>query len=135
MSRTRFSRILLALASLLGAIPLMAQTPATAAATGMGFPFGRYALVAIDSLHGPPPGIEVEFTPSAVKVFQGAQQMEAHAISIVNGHLQFFELGGECNEVGEYSWKVAGEWLELTQVSDPCQQRSQSIMAVHFKKL
>lgn len=108
--------------------------PATATAVPA-FPFGRYELVAVDSANGPPPGIIVEFTPTEAKVFSGGTQGETHAITFANGHLQFFELGDSCGEVGEYAWQVSGQWLDLIQVSDPCQQRAQSIMAVHFKKL
>jgi hypothetical protein len=132
MSRNRLTRALITLASLLGAIPLMAQQPAI---TAPAFPYGRYALMAIDTLHGPPPGIEVEFTPSEVKVFRGEQQVESHTVTFMDGRIQFFQLGGECTDTGDYSWQVSGGYLELTQVSDPCRQRSQSIMAVHFKKL
>lgn len=133
MSRTKFTRALIALASLLGAIPLMAQAaPTTTPAEP--FPFGTYALVARDSVNGPPPGMSVEFTPTALKVMRGGLVIETHGLSVANGVLETFTLGEGCTDPGTYRWRVAGKLLFLEVVADPCSNRAMAISSVQFER-
>lgn len=133
MSRNKVIRILVALASLLGAIPLMAQA-APAAAPAPAFPFGKYALVAIDSANGPPPGMSVEFKPTSLDVIRGGQVVESHGLSAANGVLEIFTLGGDCVESGKYKWRITGKILVLEVISDPCSNRAMAITAVQFEQ-
>ena len=131
MSRTKFTRALMAAAALLGAVPLMAQHPATAAPE---FPYGKYAIVALDSTNGPPPGMVVEFTPTAMNVIRGGQVVESHGLSVAEGILETFTLGGGCTEAGKYRWRSDGKLMVLEVVSDPCGNRAMALMAVQFER-
>ncbi|HVX87436.1 MAG TPA: hypothetical protein VG940_00810 [Gemmatimonadales bacterium] len=133
MSRSKLIRALLAAASLLGAVPLMAQTPTTASAVPA-FPVGHYTLEALDSTHAPPPGITVEFTTNTLKVKNGDQVLETYASVVTGDKWEISEFGGNCPETGSYRWHVAGDvvWMEL--INDPCVDRAQSITSVRFHK-
>ena len=142
MSRSKLTRALLAAASLLAAVPLMAQSrPAPSAATtsagaastpAPAFPYGKYTLRVVDSTHAPPPGLVVEFADGTLSILNGDQLIEAHGMSVIGDQWQTYALDGDCQEVGTYTWHLDGKeiWLEL--VSDPCTQRAQSITAVRF---
>lgn len=131
MSRNKFTRALIALASLLGAIPLMAQQPA---AVTPDFPYGKYALVSLDPTNGPPPGMLVEFTPTAMNVIRGGQVVESHSLSVRDGVLETFTLGGNCPEAGKYHWRTDGKLMTLEVVADPCAERSMALMSVQFER-
>lgn len=137
MSRSKLIRALLAAASLLGAVPLMAQAQATASTSvtaGPAFPYGRYTLQAVDSTNAPPPGISVEFTSNTLKVMNGDELMETHG-SLVNGDKwQIFEFEGGCQEPGDYRWHLEGTTLWMEVINDPCTQRAQSLTSVRFRK-
>ena len=132
MSRNKVTRILITLASLLGAIPLMAQA-APAATAAAPFPFGKYALVGIDSTNGPPPGMSVEFTPSSLIVIRGGQVVETHGLSVKDGVLETFTLGDGCTDPGQYRWRMEGRSLYLIAISDPCSDRATAIATVRFE--
>lgn len=136
MSRSKLIRALLAAASLLGAVPLMAQTQtAAASAAAPAFPYGRYSLQAMDSTHAPPPGIVVEFTSNTLKVMNGDQLIETHG-SLINGDKwQVFEFDGGCQEPGDYRWHLEGTTIWMEVVNDPCTERAQNILSVRFLKL
>lgn len=129
MSRSKLIRALLAAASLLGAVPLMAQTQAAAV-----FPVGNYTLEALDSTHAPPPGLTVEFTTNTLKVKNGDQVLETYASVVTGDKWEISEFGGNCPETGSYRWHVDGSvvWMEL--INDPCVDRAQSITSVRFHK-
>lgn len=137
MSRSKLIRALLAAASLLGAVPLMAQSQATSTATVAAapvFPYGRYTLQAMDSTHAPPPGLYVEFTSNTIRVMNGDQLVETHG-SLINGDKwQVFEFDGGCQEPGDYRWHLEGTTLWMEVVNDPCTERAQSITSVRFVK-
>ena len=132
MSRSKSIRALLATASLLLAIPLMAQTQSTAAPAAPAFPLGRYTLQALDSTHAPPPGLVIEFTPTTVNVINGGQVMETHQMIVTGPKWEIFELGGNCTEPGDYLWHADGTTLWMELVNDPCTERAQSITTVKF---
>ncbi len=129
MSRSKLIRALLAAASLLGAVPLMAQVP-----TAPAFPVGSYTLEALDSTHAPPPGLTVEFTTNTLKVKNGDQVLETYASVVTGDKWEISEFGGNCPETGSYRWHVDGSvvWMEL--ISDPCVDRAQSITSVSSHK-
>jgi len=124
-------RALLALGALLGAAPLLAQA-APAPAPDPTFPFGKYALVAADSVNGPPPGMFVEFTTSSLNVIRGGQVVESHGMSVTGNVLETFTLGGDCTAPGTYRWRIAGKTLTLEVIEDPCSNRAMAISAVSF---
>lgn len=136
MSRSKLIRALLAAASLLGAVPLMAQSARTAApAPAPGFPVGNYTLEALDSTHAPPPGLIVEFTTNTLKVKNGDQVLETYASVVTGEKWEITEFGGNCAETGTYKWHLEQDgvvWMEL--VSDPCEDRARSITTVRFHK-
>jgi len=135
MTRSKFYRALLALGALLGAAPLMGQAkPAATPAAAPAFPFGKYALVAIDSANGPPPGMFVEFTPTALQVIRGGQVMETHGFSVTGDVAETFTIGGECTEPGQYHWLIEGKVLRLLVVQDPCTGRAMAIAGVKFEQ-
>ena len=137
MSRSKLIRALLAAASLLGAVPLMAQSQATATTTVVAapaFPYGRYTLQAMDSTHAPPPGLVVEFTSNTVKVMNGEQLMETHGSLIKGDQWQIFEFEGGCLEPGDYRWHLDGTTIWMEIINDPCTERAQSITSVRFLK-
>ena len=137
MSRSKLIRALLAAASLLGAVPLMAQTRATATTAVVAapaFPYGNYTLQATDSAHAPPPGFWVEFTSNTIKVMNGDQLVETHG-SLFNGDKwQIFEFDGGCQEPGDYRWHLAGTTIWMEVINDPCTDRAQSIASIRFLK-
>lgn len=134
MSRSKLIRALLAAASLLGAVPLMAQTPTAAATAVPAFPVGNYTLEALDSTHAPPPGLTVEFTLNTLKVKNGDQVIETHAAVVTGDRWEVSEFGGNCLETGSYRWHLDGSvvWMEL--IDDPCVDRARSITSVRFHK-
>lgn len=139
MSRSKLIRALLAAASLLGAVPLMAQTQVTATTTATvttapAFPYGRYTLQSMDSIHAPPPGLVVEFTSTTLKVMNGDQLLETHGSLIAGDKWQVFEFDGGCQEPGDYRWHLDGTTLWMEVINDPCTERAQNITAVRFLK-
>jgi hypothetical protein len=135
MSRSKFYRALLALGALLGAAPLMGQAkPAATPAAAPAFPFGKYALVAIDSANGPPPGMVVEFTPTALNVMRGGQVAESHGFSVTGDIAETFTFGGDCTEPGQYKWRIEGKIMTLIVVQDPCSNRAMAIAGVRFEQ-
>jgi hypothetical protein len=133
MSRSKFYRALLALGALLGAAPLMGQAkPAAAPAAAPAFPFGKYALVAIDTANGPPPGMMVEFTPTSLQLIRGGQVAESHGFSVTGDVAETFTFGGDCTDPGQYHWRIEGKVLTLLVISDPCTNRATSIAGVQF---
>jgi hypothetical protein len=133
LSRSKLIRALLAAASLLGAVPLMAQTRATATAAPS-FPIGNYTIEALDSTHAPPPGLVVEFTTTTLKVKNGEQVFVTYMSIVTGDKWEISEFGGNCIETGSYKWHVEGNvvWMEL--VNDPCVDRAQSLTSVRFHK-
>jgi hypothetical protein len=131
LRRNKFTRALIAAASLLGAIPLMAQQPAAAAPE---FPYGKYTIVALDPTYGPPPGMSVEFTPTAMNVIRGGQVVESHGLSVHGEVVETFTLGGSCTEAGKYQWRTNGKLMNFELVSDPCSNRAMALMAVQFER-
>ena len=133
MSRSKFYRAILALGALLGAAPLMGQAkPAAAPVAAPAFPFGTYALVAIDTANGPPPGLQVEFTPTALKLIRGGQVAESHGFSVTGDIAETFMFGGDCTDPGQYHWRMEGKVLTLIVINDPCSNRAMSIAGVKF---
>jgi hypothetical protein len=136
MSRSKFYRVLLALGALLGAAPLMGQArPAATPAAAPAFPFGKYALVAIDTANGPPPGLVVEFTQSSMQLLRGGQVAETHGFSVAGNVVETFTFEGECTDPGRYNWRIEGKVLTLIVVEDPCSRRAMAIAGVRFEQL
>lgn len=133
MSRSKLIRALLAAASLLGAVPLMAQTPVTAPATPA-FPMGRYTLEALDSTHAPPPGMTVEFTSTTLKLWMNGQVVETHGMTVAGDKWEVFEFEGSCLEPGDYRWHLEGSVMWMEVINDPCTERAQNIASVRFHK-
>jgi hypothetical protein len=130
--RSKLVRALLAAASLLAAVPLMAQTRATTVAAAPTFPYGKYDLQAIDSAHSAPPGIVVEFTPGGINVLNGDQVVETHAMEVTGDQWTTYMLEGPCQDTGTYKWHLEGKVLWMELVSDPCTQRAMNITSVRF---
>ena len=130
MARTRLVR-----ATAPAAAPAQVATSSPMPA-GPGFPYGTYALVTVDSLHGPPPGLSVQFTTDKLIVMQGGQVLETYSASVSGDTWEVFELGNnECTEAGDYHWKVEGNVMSLIRVTDPCEQRATQIQAVKFQRM
>lgn len=98
------------------------------------FPLGRYTLQALDSTHAPPPGLIIEFTPTAVNVINGGQVVETHQMTVTGPKWEIFELAGNCTEPGDYYWHVDGTTLSMEVINDPCDDRRGSITSVKFIK-
>ncbi len=110
----------------------LVKAPAPAANAAAAFPFGKYALVATDTVNGPPPGMFVEFTPTSLNVIRGGQVVETHGMSVSNGVLETFTFGGDCTDPGRYRWLIQGKNLSLIVIEDPCTNRAMAIAAVTF---
>ena len=140
MSRSKLLRALLAAASLLGAVPLMAQTPgpqapaSASAPTGVGFPFGRYLIQPLPGADQNGAGLFIEFGTSTTKVFSGADLVETHGSAVEGDTWHIFELTGECLDDGSYHWHFADGVLTFQIIADPCTQRASSVSSVRLVK-
>lgn len=137
MSRPKLIRALLATASLLGAIPLMAQTSTSATAVvsvSSGFPYGRYMIRADSAAHQGQggDGLILEFTENSLKVFNGADLIETHGTMLAGDTWAIFAISGDCLDTGSYHWKLVNGVLTFTLVEDNCAERAQAISTVRL---
>jgi hypothetical protein len=137
MSRARLLRALLAAASLLGAIPLLAQRPAGAIAvrtpTPATFPYGKYS--------SPPPAdqptagnLEVEFTPGRVAVRGLGGAEKSYGMTVTGDTWTVWQTTGGCAEpemiLGVYKWNFVGGVLSFAPLDDKCPGRAEKMGSV-----
>jgi hypothetical protein len=135
MTRSRLTRWLITAAALLGAVPLMAQTPVAAnTASVTPFPFGRYVIQPAEGGSQNGAGLFVEFASASTKVFNGADLLETHGAAVEGDVWHIFEFTGECLDDGSYHWHYADGVLTFVIITDPCGPRAQSISTVRLVK-
>jgi hypothetical protein len=141
LSRSKLVRALLAIASLLGAVPLLGQTVSrsstvTAAAPAPTFPYGRFVMQPPAGEQPNTAGLLVEFSDGVIEVYQGGQLVETDGLSVIGQHWQIWALAGGCAEpepiVGNYKWSFQGGVLKFDLVEDACQGRAQTIGSIRM---
>jgi hypothetical protein len=136
VSRSRLLRALLALASLLGAVPLMAQAR-VASVTTAPFPYGNYtATQPADSNHSAARTLAVELTSTAMKVYEGGELVSTYLINVSGRELTLWRVGGRCGDaqpvVGRYTWSISGDVLQFQPLDDPCPGRAAQVTATRL---
>lgn len=136
MSRSRLRRALLAVASLLGAFPLLAQAPG-ATATLAAFPYGHYTSAQpADDNHAEARILAVDLTSSTMKIYEGGELRATYVIDVNGRELQLWRVGGRCGDgqpiIGKYTWTMTGDVLQFQPVDDPCPGRAAQVTATRL---
>ena len=141
MSRSKLIRALLAAASLLGALPLLAQTPASSAdaAQGTAFPYGRFTPQPGPGAPAGPEALVIAFSEGTIQIYQGGTLVETDGMSVTGPRWQIWELTGGCAEpdplVGSYIWSFDGTVLRFDVADDPCPGRSEKVSAIRLVRV
>jgi hypothetical protein len=142
VSRSKLIRAALAAASLLGAIPLLAQrsagTVAVRSSAPATFPYGRYS--------SPPPAdqpgagnMEVEFAPGRVVVRGAGRPEKNYGMSATGDTWTVWQTTGGCADpemiLGVYQWTFVGGVLSFSPLDDKCPGRAEKMGSVKLTRI
>lgn len=138
MSRPTLVRALLVTCSLLGAVPLMAQAPprTASAPAAPAFPYGKFVLQPAPGGTPDPDALTVAFTDGFMQVYKHGQLTRTDGMLVAGDRWQIWQDTGPCSTpqsiVGTYRWSFVDGVLSFALIEDPCEGRSDKVIAVRF---
>jgi len=138
LSRRTLFRALLAACSLLGAVPLLAQTPARTASTtaAPAFPYGKFVLQPAPGAAPDPDALTVAFTDGFMQVYKHGKLTHTDGMLVAGDRWQVWQDSGDCatpqSIVGTYRWSFVDGVLSFALIEDACVGRPEKVLATRL---